>query len=49
LSGENSIKATVNFALNEFVKSRKRKDFLVMEGKFEFDSDYDYKKERRKW
>ncbi len=41
-------KATVNEALREFVQRRKRQEAVEMFGKFDFDPDYDYKKERYK-
>ena len=49
LSGEKTIKATVHTALDNYIRSKKRKEFLAMEGKFDYDPDYDYKGERRKW
>ena len=39
---------TVNEALQEYIQRRKQKEILHVFGKIDFDSDYDYKQERRK-
>lgn len=41
-------KATVTLALQEFIQRRKAQDIIDAFGTFDFDADYDYKKERRK-
>jgi Arc/MetJ family transcription regulator len=41
-------KATVNDALTEYIKRRKRLKSLDLIGKIEFDPRYDYKKSRRR-
>ncbi len=41
-------KATVNQALNEYIQHRKQAKILDLFGKVEFDSNYDYKKQRRR-
>ena len=49
LSGENTIKATVCAALEEYVRIRRINEFMALEGKFDYDPDYNYKEERQKW
>ncbi len=39
-------KDTVTTALKEFILRRKQLKFLELAGTFDFDDDYDYKKER---
>jgi len=39
-------KDTVNQALKEFIEKRKQKEIIDLFGKFDPDSDYDYKKGR---
>ncbi len=41
-------KQTVNEALKEYVRKRKQKEILDIFGTIEWDSEYDYKKEREK-
>ena len=46
LSGEKTKKAAVTRALEEFIARRQQRALLDLFGKLEWDSDYDYKKER---
>jgi hypothetical protein len=46
VSGEKTKKAAVTKALEEFIARRRQKGILQLMGKLEWDSDYDYKKER---
>jgi Arc/MetJ family transcription regulator len=46
VSGERTKKAAVTKALREFVARRKQKQLLELMGKLEWDSSFDYKKER---
>ena len=46
LSGERTKKATVNKALLEFIAHREQKRIAGLFGKLDWDSGYDYKKER---
>jgi Arc/MetJ family transcription regulator len=48
LGGHRTKKATVNAALEEFVKFRKRLKSLELIGQIDFDPRYDYKKARRR-
>jgi len=41
-------KATVTAALDEYIQRRKQQDILPLFGTIEYDSRYDYKKERRR-
>jgi Arc/MetJ family transcription regulator len=41
-------KATVNEALQEYVQRRKQLKAIELFGTFDFDPDYDYKKERNR-
>ena len=41
-------KATVNEALQEYVKRRRQLMIFDLFGKIDYDPDYDYKKERRR-
>lgn len=46
LSGERTKKAAVNKALREFIAHREQKRIAGLFGKLDWDSDFDYKKER---
>ncbi len=46
LSGEKTKKATVNKALQEFISRREQERLLDLFGKFDWDGDFDYKRER---
>ncbi len=46
LSGERTKKAAVNKALREFIAHREQKRIAGLFGKLDWDSDYDYKRER---
>ncbi len=46
LSGEKTKKATVNKALQEFISRREQERLLELFGKFDWDGDFDYKRER---
>jgi len=46
ISGLKTKKDTVNSALKEFINRRKQLELLNLFGKFDPDSDYDYKKAR---
>jgi hypothetical protein len=46
LSGEQTKKAAVTKALQEFIARREQKHLLELFGKLEWDADYDYKAER---
>jgi hypothetical protein len=46
VSGERTKKAAVTKALEEFIARRRQKRLLDLVGKLEWDSSYDYKKER---
>ena len=46
LSGERTKKAAVTRALEEFIARRKQKALVDLMGKLEWDSSFDYKKER---
>ena len=48
VSGLKSEKDTVNLALKEFVIRRKQLEILNLFGRFNPDSDYDYKKGRNR-
>jgi Arc/MetJ family transcription regulator len=48
LGGHATKKATVNQALAQYIKQRKRLKSLDLIGKIEFDPKYDYKKSRRR-
>jgi Arc/MetJ family transcription regulator len=48
LGGHKSKKATVNEALEEYIKYRKRLKSLELIGKIDFDPRHDYKARRRK-
>lgn len=46
ISGERTKKAAVTKALIEFISRREQKRMLELFGKLEWDSQFDYKKER---
>jgi len=46
LSGEHTKKAAVTKALQEFIARRSQKRLLDLMGKLEWDTGFDYKKER---
>ncbi len=46
--GEKTKKDTVNAALREYIQKRQREAAIEMFGKFDWDPDYDYKRERRR-
>jgi Arc/MetJ family transcription regulator len=48
LGGQPTKKATVNEALTEYIKRRRRLKSLKLVGKIDFDARYDYKKSRRR-
>ena len=48
VSGERTKKAAVTRALEEFIARRKQRSILELMGKLEWDSSYDYKKERKR-
>ena len=48
VSGERTKKAAVTMALREFIARRRQKRLLNLMGKLEWDSSYDYKKERNR-
>jgi len=48
ISGLKTKKETVNSALKEFVSRRKQMELIDLFGKYEPDSDYDYKKARKR-
>jgi Arc/MetJ family transcription regulator len=48
VSGERTKKAAVTMALREFIARRRQKRLLDLMGKLEWDSSYDYKKERNR-
>jgi Arc/MetJ family transcription regulator len=48
LGGHATKKATVNQALEQYIKQRKRLKSLDLIGKIEFDPKYDYKTARRR-
>ena len=48
IGGFSSKKETVNTALEEFIQRRKSEELIKMFGTIKYDSDYDYKKMRRR-
>jgi len=48
ISGFKTKKETVNNALKEFVNRRKQTELIDLFGKYDADSDYDYKKARKR-
>ena len=45
-SGARTKKELIHLALQEFVENKQRLNLLDLEGKIEFDADYDYKRLR---
>lgn len=48
VGGHRTKKDTVNEALREYIQRRKQAKVVDLFGKIEFDSGYDYKKQRRR-
>ena len=48
IGGHRTKKATVNEALEEYIRRRKQARIIDLFGAVEFDPKYDYKKQRRK-
>lgn len=48
IGGHRTKKAAVTEALEEYIRHRKQARILELFGKVDFDSKYDYKKQRRK-
>jgi Arc/MetJ family transcription regulator len=48
LGGHRTKRETVNEALSEYIARRKRMEAMRAFGTFDFDPNYDYKRERRK-
>jgi len=48
LGGHRTKKATVNEALKEYIGRRNRMKILELFGTIDYDSDYDYKEQRRR-
>jgi len=48
LSGFRTKREAVTLALTEFVERRRQRQVLKLEGKIDFDPEYDYKAQRRK-
>ena len=48
VGGYRTKRETVNVALREFIERRERLALLKLFGKIDYDSRYDYKKERRR-
>lgn len=48
VGGHRTKKATVNEALEEYVRRRKQKEVLELFGNVAYDDDYDYKAQRRR-
>ena len=48
VSGERTKKAAVTRALEEFIARRKQQRLIELMGKLEWDSDFDYKRERKR-
>jgi Arc/MetJ family transcription regulator len=48
LSGMRKKREVVTLALQEFVNRRRQLQLLELEGKIDYDSDYDYKQQRRR-
>lgn len=46
VGGEKTKEATVNRALREFIARREQERLLDLFGKFDWDDEYDYKRER---
>jgi len=47
LGGYRTKRETVNEALREFIQQRQRRALAKLAGKIDYDSKYDYKRERR--
>jgi Arc/MetJ family transcription regulator len=47
LGGYRTKRETVNEALREFIRRRQRLELAKLAGKVDYDSEYDYKRERR--
>ena len=47
LSGHRTKKAAVTEALQEYIERRKQMEIINIFNKIEYDSDYDYKKQRQ--
>jgi hypothetical protein len=48
VAGLKTKKDTVTLALKEFIARRKQEDIIGLFGSIEYDSDYDYKKSRKR-
>jgi Arc/MetJ family transcription regulator len=48
IGGRKTKRETVNDALREFIQRRQRLDLVALMGRVDYDSTYDYKKERRR-
>lgn len=48
VGGYRTKRETVNEALREFIERRQRLELIKLFGKIQYDSRYDYKKERRR-
>ncbi len=48
VGGYRTKRETVNEALREFIQRRQRVELVKLFGKIEYDSRYDYKRERRR-
>ena len=48
ISGEKTKKAAVTKALQEFIARRRQKEILELFRKFDWNPDFDYKKERQR-
>ena len=48
VGGYKTKRETVNEALREFIQRRERLQLVNLFGKIDYDSEYDYKKERRR-
>jgi Arc/MetJ family transcription regulator len=48
VGGHRTKKATVTEALQEYIQHRKQMKIIELFGQIEFDSKYDYKKQRRR-
>jgi Arc/MetJ family transcription regulator len=47
VGGYRTKRETVNEALREFIQRRQRMELAKLAGRVEYDSEYDYKRERR--
>jgi Arc/MetJ family transcription regulator len=48
VGGHTTKKAAVTAALDEYIRRRKQRDILKLFGTIDYDSDYDYKANRRR-